>query len=132
MYFNDFDMLKSLLIVGAGSFAGGALRYLVSQLMKGACGTSFPWATLAINLAGCLLMGVVYGLFSRNVSTSHALCLLLTTGFCGGFTTFSAFANEGLAMLQDGNLWAFAVYVLASVLAGVAMVALGYWIVKVF
>jgi CrcB protein len=125
-------MLKSLLIVGAGSFVGGALRYMLSLFMKGACGTSFPWATLAVNLAGCLLIGVVYALFSRYASTSHALCLLLTTGLCGGFTTFSAFAYEGLAMLQGGNVWAFTVYALASVLAGVAMVALGYWTVRLF
>lgn len=98
--------------------------------MKGCCGTSFPWATLAVNLAGCFVIGVVYALFVRFASTSHALCLLLTTGFCGGFTTFSTFANEGLVMLQGGNIGAFIVYAIASVVAGVALVAVGYWIVN--
>jgi CrcB protein len=125
-------MLKSVLLVGAGSFVGGALRYMISLLMKGTCGASFPWATLAVNLAGCLLIGVVYALFSRYASTSHALCLLLTTGFCGGFTTFSAFANEGVVMLQSGNTGVFFIYVLTSVVAGIALAALGYWTVRMF
>ena len=123
-------MLKSLLIVVAGSFVGGMLRYLISLFAKSACGVAFPWGTLAVNLIGSFVIGLVYALFARYGSVSHPACLLLATGVCGGFTTFSAFANEGLAMLQDGNLWAFAAYVLVSVLAGVAMVALGYWIVK--
>lgn len=125
-------MLKSVLLVGAGSFVGGALRYMISLLMKGTCGASFPWATLAVNLAGCLLIGVVYALFSRYASTSHALCLLLTTGFCGGFTTFSAFANEGVVMLQSGNTGVFFIYVLTSVVAGIALAALGYLTVRMF
>lgn len=123
-------MLNSILLVGLGSFVGGALRYLVSQLMKGVCCASFPWATLAVNLVGCFIIGVVYTLFARSSFASQAVCLLLTTGFCGGFTTFSAFANEGLLMLQSGNIGAFILYALISVLAGVALVALGYWTVN--
>ena len=100
-------MLKSILIVGAGSFLGGALRFLISTLMKGACTSSFPWGTLTVNLIGCLLIGVIYGLFARHSSISHSMCLLLTTGFCGGFTTFSTFSNEGVLtdLLGDyGNM----------------------------
>ena len=125
-------MFKSVLLVGIGSFVGGALRYMISLLMKGTCGVSFPWATLAVNLTGCLVIGIVYGLFVRHASVSNALCLLLATGFCGGFTTFSAFANEGMAMLQSGNVGVFFAYVLTSVVVGIALVALGYWIVRVF
>ena len=125
-------MLKSVLLVGAGSFAGGVLRYLVSLLMKGTFASLFPWATLAVNLAGCFVIGVIYAFLARSGSASHALCLLLTTGFCGGFTTFSAFANEGLMMLQSGNIGAFLAYVLTSVFAGVAMVAFGYWAISIF
>ena len=57
---------------------------------------------------------------------------MLATGFCGGFTTFSAFANEGLMMLQGGNIGAFLAYALTSVVAGVVLVALGCWIVNLF
>ena len=123
-------MLKSLLLVGLGSFVGGALRFLVSQLMKGVCCASFPWATFAVNLVGCFIIGVLYALFARSSFASQAVCLLLTTGFCGGFTTFSTFANEGLLMLQNGNIGAFVLYALTSVLAGLALVALGYWTVN--
>jgi CrcB protein len=124
-------MLKSMLLVGAGSFVGGALRYLLSVLVKGCCGASFPWATLAVNLIGCFVIGVVYALFARYASTSHAMCLLLATGLCGGFTTFSAFANEGLQMLQSGSVGAFAAYLLASVAGGVALTAAGYCVIRI-
>ena len=123
-------MLKSILIVGAGSFLGGALRFVISSLMKGVCASSFPWATLTVNLLGCLLIGVIYGLSVRYSSVSHTMCLLLATGFCGGFTTFSAFANEGVQMLQSGNLGAFVTYVSMSLVLGMLLVMLGYIVVR--
>ena len=89
-------MLKPLLIVGAGSFIGGAMRYLLSTLMKNACGQGLPWGTLAVNLLGCFLFGIVFAIFSKNSSADNTLYLLLTTGVCGGFTTFSTFANESV------------------------------------
>ena len=123
-------MLKSILIVGAGSFLGGALRFLISTLIKGACTSSFPWATLTVNLIGCLLIGVIYGLFTRHSNVQHAMCLLLTTGFCGGFTTFSTFASEGVQMLQGVNLGVFATYAFLSLGLGILLVMLGYIVVK--
>lgn len=123
-------MFKNLLIVGIGSFFGGVLRYLISLLMKNCCGQGFPWATLLVNLLGCFLIGLVFGLFSKYSNINNIWCLLLTTGFCGGFTTFSTFANEGLQMLSSGNVWSFIFYVSASVILGVALVAFAYWIVR--
>lgn len=123
-------MLKSILLVGVGSFLGGVLRFLVSLFMRNNCSVSFPWATLTVNLIGAFVIGVIYALFARYSNTAHAVCLLLTTGLCGGFTTFSAFAYEGLQMLQSGNVVAFVVYALSSVIAGVVFVALGYWLVN--
>ena len=84
-------MLKSLLIVGAGSFVGGALRYLISTYMKNICGQGFPWGTLAVNLLGCFVIGILFAAFSKYSATDNAWYLLLTTGVCGGFTTFSTF-----------------------------------------
>lgn len=123
-------MLKPLLIVGAGSFIGGAMRYLLSTLMKNACGQGLPWGTLAVNLLGCFLFGIVFAIFSKNSSADNTLYLLLTTGVCGGFTTFSTFANESVQMLQHGNISGFIGYVATSVIAGFALIALGYLIVK--
>ena len=123
-------MLKSLLLVGIGSFCGGALRYYISTLMKSMCCQGFPWGTLSVNLAGCLLIGLLLGIFSRYGVQSNSWSLLLTVGFCGGFTTFSTFANESLQMLQGGNTLNLVVYILTSVVIGIALVALGYWLVK--
>ena len=112
-------MLKSLLIVGTGSFIGGAMRYLLSTCMKNVCGQGFPWGTLSVNLLGCFLFGILFAIFSKNSSTDSA------------FTTFSTFANESVRMLQHGNTSGFIGYVATSVIAGFAFIALGYWMVKV-
>ena len=123
-------MLKSLLIVGAGSFVGGSLRYLLSIYMRNVCGQGFPWGTLAVNLLGCFIFGIIFAIFSKHSTTDNALCLLLTTGVCGGFTTFSTFANESVLMLQNDNIGGFIGYVATSIIAGLLLVVLGYWIVK--
>ena len=123
------EIIKNILAVGAGSFVGGAARYLVSLGMKG-IGKGFPWATLAVNLVGCLMIGLLWGLLSRNAAENTSWGLFLTVGLCGGFTTFSTFSKEALAMLQTGQIWGFASYIAISVLAGIALVALGYYIAR--
>lgn len=122
-------MLRALILVGSGSFLGGAARYLISTLMKGSSG-NFPRVTLTVNLVGCFLIGLLYGLFTRFSTTDNSWCLPLTTGLCGGFTTFSTFANESLKMLQGGNTWGFVAYVAISVIAGIGLTALGYLLVR--
>ena len=123
------EIIKNILAVGAGSFVGGAARYLVSLGMKG-IGKGFPWATLAVNLVGCLMIGLLWGLLSRNAAENTSWGLFLTVGLCGGFTTFSTFSKEAIAMLQTGQMWGFASYIAISVLAGIALVALGYYIAR--
>ena len=106
------------------------MRYYISTVMKNACGQEFPWGTLAVNVVGCFVFGVFFALFAKNGSLNNDLCLLLTTGVCGGFTTFSTFAHESMQLLHSGNIAAFAGYVAASLIAGLSFVALGYWLVK--
>ena len=122
--------MKSILIVGVGSFAGGALRYALSTFIKGWCGQGFPYGTLAVNLVGCFAFGVLFALFQRAEATYSPWCLLLTTGLCGGFTTFSTFSHESMAMLQSGNYMGFACYVTASVVLGLALIAAGAAVVR--
>lgn len=121
------DTIRNIIAVGAGSFIGGIARYLVSLAMKG-ISKGFPWATLLVNLLGCLTIGLLWGFLSRNASESTSWGLFLTVGLCGGFTTFSTFSKEALTMLQTGQIWGFASYIALSILAGIALVALGYYI----
>jgi len=119
------EIFRNVLMVGAGSFVGGAARYLVSLLMKGA-GKGFPWGTLTVNLLGCFLIGLLWGVFSKTSSEGSSWAMFLTVGLCGGFTTFSTFSKEALVMLQAGNVWGFAAYVGISLVAGILLVALGF------
>ena len=123
------EIIRNILAVGAGSFIGGVARYLVSLAMKG-IGKGFPWATLTVNLLGCLLIGLLWGFLSRNATESTSWGLFLTVGLCGGFTTFSTFSKEALSMLQAGQIGGFATYVVVSVLAGIALAALGYYVTR--
>ena len=124
------SVLKSILMVGAGSFLGGAARYAISLAMK-TLSKGFPWATLAANLLGCLLIGMLWAFLDRSTGANSSWTLFLMTGFCGGFTTFSSFSKEALMMLQLGNYWNFAFYVALSVVVGIALVAFGYSLFRV-
>lgn len=124
-------MLRTLLIVGAGSFVGGAMRYLVSKLVQGTVVTTFPLATFLVNVIGCLAIGVFYGLFERHSLMSPDLRLFLTVGFCGGFTTFSTFVNESYQLIRADNFFYLFAYVALSMLVGLLMLYLGYQLVKI-
>ena len=123
------DTIRNIIAVGAGSFIGGIARYLVSLAMKD-ISKGFPWATVLVNLIGCLIIGLLWGFLSRNASESTSWGLFLTVGLCGGFTTFSTFSKEALTMLQTGQIWGFASYIALSILAGIALVAIGYYLFR--
>jgi CrcB protein len=122
--------LKNILLVLVGSAAGGSARYVMSLLIQSKNSSLFPWGTFAINLLGCFVIGVVYAIAARNASTGSDMRLLLATGFCGGFTTFSAFAFENLELLKSGQHLAALIYIILSVVLGILAVVLGTYLIK--
>ena len=124
------DIIKNAILIGCGSFLGGVARYLISVAMK-TMSKGFPWGTLVVNLVGCLFIGLLWGFFSKSSSESSSWALFMTVGICGGFTTFSTFSKEALMMLQAGNFMSLMAYVAISVIAGVALVAAGYYLVRI-
>ena len=122
-------MIRDIVIVVIGSGIGGICRYLISLAMNHA-GNGFPWGTFAVNVAGCLLIGILWGVTNRFQNVSPSLSLFLMVGFCGGFTTFSTFSKEALIMLQSGNIWGFAGYITLSVIVGIGLVAAGYYLCR--
>ena len=121
--------MQQFFIVGVGSFLGGGLRYIISVFFNQKVNPDFPYATLSVNLLGCLLIGVFYGLFEKSV-INNDWRLFLTTGLCGGFTTFSAFSNESLELFKQGNIMSMLMYILISIIVGIALTYAGYLITK--
>ena len=128
--------MKELLLVCIGSFFGGGMRYLVGQLHVRLTGPKalayglFPWGTFAVNIIGCLLIG----LFTGIAASGHLPAqwkLVLVTGFCGGFTTFSTLMNENYLLGKD-NLMMLAIYTVASLALGMGALVVGYKIASAF
>lgn len=118
-------MFKSMLIAGLGGFAGTCLRFLTGKLCQHFAHSPFPWGTLTVNMAGCLLIGILFGLAERHNILSPGANVLLITGFCGGFTTFSTFADDLWLMLQQRHTLYLGLYLGASLILGVLLVWLG-------
>jgi len=123
-------MLKTLFIIGSGSFLGGIARYLTSRVVQNSFASAFPYGTMAVNLLGCLLIGLIFGISERTNMISDEWRIFLTVGFCGGFTTFSTFANENMTLLRDGNFFYFALYTGLSVFLGLVAVFFGNALTK--
>ena len=121
--------MKILLAIGTGSFIGGVFRYLLSQFIQAKFLSTFPYGTLFVNIIGCFLIGLVFGLADKGNLTQEWR-LILATGFIGGFTTFSAFSNETVSMLRDGQLGYALVYIVTSVVVGLTATFIGISIIK--
>lgn len=122
-------MLKEYLFVGLGGAAGSMLRYAVARMMLTyqISYLGFPLATFGVNILGCLLIGLLGGIFQQQFpQLSPGYHLLLITGFCGGFTTFSTFSNETITLLENGQYFVAGSYVLLSILLGLIAVWAGY------
>lgn len=121
--------MKQLLLVFFGGGLGSILRYLISKNFNAYFQNLFL-GTLIVNSIGCLVIGFALGLSFKNNLLNQNQTLLLTTGFCGGFTTFSTFAFQGHSFLKTGDFLQFSIYTLLSIILGIASIALGLWLSK--
>lgn len=110
-----------LVLVALGAAVGAPLRYLTDRAVQARHPSLFPWGTLAVNVAGALVLGFVLGL-----PPATGLMALVGTGFCGALTTYSTFSYQTVRLIQDGSGLYALVNVLASVVAGVGAAVLGH------
>lgn len=122
-------MIKEFLIVGMGSFFGGGMRYMVSRLAGALSLSAFPLGTFIVNVLGCFIIGVLSA-SPLGGWLSPQTKLFLTTGFCGGFTTFSTFMNESSMLMKGGDTLCLSIYIIGSLAVGMAAVVAGNWIGK--
>ncbi len=122
--------MRLLMLAAAGGAIGSGARYLVNVACARAFGSSFPWSTLTVNIAGCLAMGLVTELVMRRFDGSAEARVFLATGILGGFTTFSAFALDFAALMRGEAAGAALVYMLASVMLSILAVYAGLAIGK--
>lgn len=123
-------MIKAMLLAGLGGFVGSSLRYLTGRMCQLLVVATFPLGTFVVNILGSLIIGILFGLAERSNMISSSMSVLLITGFCGGFTTFSSLANDIYLLLQQRHWLIFGTYTLLSLVLGVAMVWLGRWLVR--
>ena len=122
-------MMKQVLLVFIGGGFGSVARYLLGRFLNHP-EAGIPWGTFAANVLGSLLIGVVLGLAAKNDTLTQGQTLLLATGFCGGFTTFSTFAYENYSFLKSGDFTTFALYTVVSFAVGFLAVFGGLYLVK--
>ena len=113
-------MFSNILLVGLGGGVGSILRYFIQRSMN----ASYPWGTFAVNITGCLAIGLLWGLFTKQVDEPRRL--LMVTGLCGGFTTFSSFTYEGMELMMQNRWLPFFMYVTGSVVIGLLATYAGF------
>ncbi len=121
--------MKHILLVFVGGGVGSVLRYIIGRHLNNP-ETGIPYGTFFANILGSLLIGIILGLAAKNNTLSQNQTLLLATGFCGGFTTFSSFAYENGMLLKSGDFVSFAIYTISSFVIGFIAVFLGLYLVK--
>ena len=123
-------MVKSIMIVGLGGFIGTVARFLISRYFQLNVSSVFPWSTFIVNIVGCLLIGLIYGISEKGEFLSPEIRLFLTVGICGGFTTFSTFSNDSFLLIRELEWMRFALYTSLSIFIGLMAVYVGRFIIK--
>lgn len=118
-------MIRNILMVGLGGGIGSIARYLCQRWFIVNYPGHFPWGTFAVNITGCFLIGLFWGLSFRSFESNEMWKLLLMTGLCGGFTTFSAFTLEGIGLIKEQRMTLFFLYIAGSVLTGLLATLIG-------
>jgi|TARA_B110001454_G_C12704744_1_gene428112 CrcB protein len=121
--------MKQLGLVFIGGGFGSVLRYIIGKWLNNT-ENGIPYGTFAANILGSLLIGIILGYAAKNEAISQNTTLLLATGFCGGFTTFSTFAYESHVFLKSGDFTTFAFYTIASFAIGFLAVFAGMYLVR--
>ena len=119
-------MLKTILLVGFGGFAGSILRFYISKINLVTVLYFIPFGTLIVNIAGSFILGLLTGIADRSMILTYEWRLFLMVGFCGGFTTFSTFTNENLTLLRNGQIEWLLIYTALSIFFGFLFVYLGF------
>lgn len=122
--------VKAILIIWIGGGLGSVLRYLLQVGMNKLVTTTFPAGTFLVNITGCFIIGLLYGLADKYATLTTEWRLFLVTGLCGGYTTFSSFSYEGISLFKQGNYIYFVLYVVLSVVTGLLSTLGGINIVK--
>jgi CrcB protein len=117
-----------LLLIGIGGAIGSIARYIIARLVDGRLNSLLPYGTLAVNVLGSFLLGMIYMLALRKAGLTENGRLFLGVGFCGGFTTFSAFALENFNLMQQKLVGISVLYISVSVAAGILALAAGVWV----
>jgi len=123
-------MLKNILIVGLGGGIGSIGRFLCQKYISEAYPHPFPFATFLVNIFGCFLIGIFYGLSEKGDILTPEWRFFLITGICGGYTTFSTFAFENVMLLKSGDFLYFSLYVAGSVVLGIMATFAGIALLK--
>jgi CrcB protein len=118
------------LSISFGAILGANLRYAVGLWAAQRWGVAFPYGTLLVNTAGCLLIGLFFGLGATRIEISPTLRLFFAVGFLGSFTTFSSFSWESISLLRSGDLLLALTNILGSNVAGLLAVVAGLWLAR--
>ena len=123
-------MIKAMLIAGLGGFIGTCLRFLIGKLCHLCTSSPYPWGTFIVNIIGSFIIGLLFGVAEKTNLISAHMNVFLITGFCGGFTTFSSFADDMYLLLANKNWGYFVVYIGLSFILGLLLVWLGRSMIK--